>query len=89
MTTRRIPPTDTRASGYLESDVNAWIHARIKGEPWEPGPIPADPRILRLREAQERTGLSNFTLWTMERAGTFPKRIRLTDPVGREPADAA
>ena len=89
MMSRRTPPTDTRASGYLEAEVDAWIRCRIKGERWEPGPIPDHPTIIRLREAQRRTGLSNFTHWTMEQAGTFPKRFRLTDSVGREPADAA
>ena len=86
---KHIPPNITTAAGYVESEVSAWIHARVRGEKWQPTPLPEHPRLLRLREAQERTGLSNFSLWTMEQAGTFPKRIRLTDPVGREPADAA
>jgi predicted DNA-binding transcriptional regulator AlpA len=88
MTTRHTPPTDTRASGYLEAEVDAWIHARIKGERWAPGAIPNHPTIIRPKEAQRRTGLSNFSLWSAEQAGTFPKRFRLTDAPRRVPADA-
>jgi predicted DNA-binding transcriptional regulator AlpA len=88
-TQRRVPPSVTTAAGYLESEVDRFIHARIKGEPWAPGPIPEHPSIVRLKEAQRRTGLSNFSLWTMEQAGKFPKRLRLTEATDREPADDA
>ena len=87
MTARHVPPTDTRASGYIEAEVSAWIHARIRGEQWQSGPVPEHPTIIRLREAQERTSLSNFTLWTLEQAGKFPRRIRLTEKVTRPPTD--
>ena len=35
-------------------------------------------RILRLDELTERTGLSRTTLWRLERANEFPKRIQLS-----------
>jgi predicted DNA-binding transcriptional regulator AlpA len=77
---KHIPPEITSAAGYVESDVSSWIHARIRGQLWEPGSLPEHPRIIRKRGAQARTGLSNFTLWTLEKRGQFPPRVRLTPP---------
>jgi prophage regulatory protein len=37
---------------------------------------PAD-RILRKPETMHRVGLSDPTIWRLERAGKFPKRIKL------------
>jgi predicted DNA-binding transcriptional regulator AlpA len=34
--------------------------------------------ILRKREVRKRTGLSDTTLWRMEKASTFPARVQLT-----------
>lgn len=34
-------------------------------------------RILRRAEILARTGLSDVTIWRMERSGNFPKRVRL------------
>jgi prophage regulatory protein len=34
-------------------------------------------RILRKPEIQHRVGLSDPTIWRLERAGKFPKRIKL------------
>ncbi len=34
-------------------------------------------KMLRQREVQKRTGLSRSTIWRMERAGQFPKSIKL------------
>lgn len=34
-------------------------------------------QILRLRAVEERTGLSDTTIWRYERSGNFPKRRRL------------
>lgn len=33
-------------------------------------------RLLRSQEVSTRTGLSRTTLWRLERAGEFPKRVR-------------
>jgi Prophage CP4-57 regulatory protein (AlpA) len=76
---KHVPPGVTTAAGYVESEVSRYIHARIRGERWTPGPIPEHPRIIRKREAQVRTGLSNFSLWTLEQRGEFPPRVRLTE----------
>ena len=34
-------------------------------------------RIIRTKELLEITGLSRTTIWRMEKAGTFPKRVNL------------
>jgi predicted DNA-binding transcriptional regulator AlpA len=34
--------------------------------------------ILRCDEVVHKTGLSRTTIWRMERAGTFPSRLRLS-----------
>lgn len=40
-----------------------------------PGDYPL--RILRRREVLARVGFSSMTLWRKERAGSFPRRVRL------------
>jgi prophage regulatory protein len=35
-------------------------------------------RLMRLPELKKMTGLSAATLWRYEKAGLFPKRIRIT-----------
>ena len=34
-------------------------------------------KFIRLREVEERTGLSDTTIWRYKRAGNFPQRRRL------------
>ncbi len=41
-------------------------------------PNQAFERIIRPKEIKAITGLSNTTIWRMEKAGTFPKRVRLS-----------
>ena len=36
-------------------------------------------RILKTNEVVKIIGLSKVTIWRMERSGTFPKRINLSD----------
>ena len=36
-------------------------------------------KILRKPEVRARTGLSDTTIWRLERDGDFPQRLRLTD----------
>jgi predicted DNA-binding transcriptional regulator AlpA len=67
------------AVGWVEEAVNEWIIARIKGQPWTPGPMPRWPTIIRKQELLRRVGLSHVRIWQMERDGKFPKRVRLTD----------
>jgi prophage regulatory protein len=35
--------------------------------------------ILRKRDVLKRTGLSDTTIWRLERAGKFPQRMQLTE----------
>jgi predicted DNA-binding transcriptional regulator AlpA len=35
--------------------------------------------ILRKRAVQQRTGLSDTTIWRLEKAGDFPSRIQITE----------
>ena len=37
----------------------------------------ASPRILRQPTVEERVGVHGVTLWRWERAGQFPKRVKL------------
>lgn len=88
MQPKHVAPTVKTAAGYVESEVSRWIHARIKGEQWMPEPAPEHPRIIRLKEAQVRTGLSNFVLWTLEKQGRFPRRFHLVEPSAADHAAA-
>ena len=36
-------------------------------------------RMLRRKEVREVTGLSDTTIWRLEKAGKFPRRIQLTE----------
>jgi len=38
---------------------------------------PAQDRIMRKKEVLAVVGLSDVSVWRQERAGTFPKRLRL------------
>jgi predicted DNA-binding transcriptional regulator AlpA len=40
---------------------------------------PMARNIIRKRAVQERTGLSDTTIWRLEKAGDFPARIQITD----------
>jgi prophage regulatory protein len=75
---------DVRAaitSGSLSSlerwlDVVGWFEAGdapdSENEPGEPS------RLLSIREVMRWTGLGRTTLWNLEKAGTFPKRVEVT-----------
>lgn len=39
---------------------------------------PAPTRLLRRRDVAARVGLSAVTIWRLERAGQFPKAIRIS-----------
>jgi len=75
------PPTEGRAAFWVDQEVTAWCHAVIKGEVWVPADKPPErPVLIRKPEVLKRTGLSHFTIWTLERNGRFPKRVRLGEP---------
>ena len=42
-------------------------------------PLPHEDRFLREPEVRRMTGLSRTTRWRMERAGKFPKRIKISE----------
>jgi predicted DNA-binding transcriptional regulator AlpA len=74
--------------GWCEEHVNDWIVARIKGQPWVPGPLPKFPTVIRKRELVRRVGLSHVRIWQLEREGKFPRRFPLTDRPGASDAAA-
>lgn len=39
---------------------------------------PATDRLLRIPEVLHLTGLSRTTVWRMEKAGLFPRRVKLS-----------
>ena len=41
-----------------------------------------EDRVLRPKETEHLTGLSNMQLWRMEQAGIFPKRFKLNPAAG-------
>jgi predicted DNA-binding transcriptional regulator AlpA len=67
--------------GYFEHEVSNWLRARARantGEPAAPAlPMPDHPKIISVREAEDRTGFSRVHLWRLEQAGRFPQRVRL------------
>ena len=42
-------------------------------------PLPHEDRFLREPEVCRMTGLSRTTRWRLERAGKFPKRIKISE----------
>lgn len=68
-------------AGYFEHEVSNWIRARVRegGPAFPPLPVPDCPVILSIREVTRRVGFSRIHLWRLERAGKFPRRIRLVD----------
>ena len=45
-------------------------------------------RLLRRPEVQRRTGLSRSTLYALEAAGRFPRRVKLSERCAAWPSDA-
>ena len=76
--------------GYFEHEVSNWLRTRVRANTGEAAaealPMPEHPRIISVREAEERTGFSRVHLWRLEQAGRFPQRVRLSEP---KPANAA
>ena len=46
------------------------------------------PRLLRRPEVQRKTGLSRSTLYALEAAGRFPRRVKLSERCAAWPSDA-
>jgi prophage regulatory protein len=53
------------------------VNTRITSTP--PSPVTVGPpRILRVQQVQDRTGLSRTTIWRLERTNQFPKHCRIS-----------
>ena len=75
----KIPPAETRRCFYSETEVEAWIHARIRGETWCPSTANDGPqRLISRRDMLLRVGLSYPTVWRLEKAGLFPAPVKIT-----------
>jgi predicted DNA-binding transcriptional regulator AlpA len=70
--------------GFFEHEISNWIRGRLRASTGEPAAaplsVPDHPRLLTMREVEGRVGFSRVHLWRMEKAGRFPKRVRLADP---------
>jgi predicted DNA-binding transcriptional regulator AlpA len=70
--------------GWLEHEVIAWVHNRVRANTRMPAlpppPIPAEPKIIRWPKVHELTSLERWTAWDLERRGIFPNRVLLTAP---------
>lgn len=81
MTTRAARPRAGAASfAHLISPTRA--AARIKDETEDERKERKDQMartIIRKAEVRKRTGLSDTTIWRLEKAGDFPRRIQITD----------
>jgi predicted DNA-binding transcriptional regulator AlpA len=72
-----------RPIGWLEHEVDLWVHNRIRaatGRPALPTPAPPKhPRIIREKEVKARTSLSRVHRWRLEQMEPpgFPRRIYL------------
>jgi predicted DNA-binding transcriptional regulator AlpA len=84
-----------RPIGWIEQEIDWWIHNRIRaatGRPALPPPEPpAHPVILREKEVQRRTSLSRVHRWRLEKKEPpeFPRRIYLDDRGTGEATDEA
>jgi predicted DNA-binding transcriptional regulator AlpA len=69
--------------GFLEHEIDAWIWTRVRANSDEtaglPLPTPEHPRIIPMREVEKRTGFTRIHIWRLEKAGRFPRRVRLGD----------
>jgi Prophage CP4-57 regulatory protein (AlpA) len=70
---------------WEEKQFDHWAACKIKGLKYSPLPTSEHPTFIDKREVLRRTGLSYVTIWSLERKGQFPPRVRLTGEV----ADAA
>ena len=59
---------------FLEHEVTNWIRGKIGGQLLAD---PEHPRLITVRETEQRTGLSRVHRWRLEKQGRFPRRVRL------------
>ena len=53
------------------------MNTRTSSSPQSLG-IVTPPRLLRVHQVQDRTGLSRTTIWRLERRNQFPKHCRIS-----------
>jgi predicted DNA-binding transcriptional regulator AlpA len=76
---------------YLEHEVENWIRSRVRADTGErvAAPVTSPPleqmRFITVAETVRRIGFTREHLWRLEKAGKFPRRVR----VGTEPATPA
>jgi predicted DNA-binding transcriptional regulator AlpA len=68
---------------FYEHEISNWIRGRVRANTGEPAaaplPVPDHPRLLTVREVEERVGFNRIHIWRLEREGRFPSRVRVTD----------
>jgi predicted DNA-binding transcriptional regulator AlpA len=68
---------------FFEHEISTWIRARVRANTGEPAaaplPVPDHPRLLTVREVEERVGFSRIHIWRLERDGRFPSRVRVSE----------
>ena len=72
-------PGKVNASQWINSTEDEAARTRPYGKKSIPLSEPAvGPRLLRFPAVRLQTGLSRSTIWRLERAGDFPRHIRLS-----------
>ena len=69
--------------GFIEHEVENWIRSRIRVNSGQPAAAPVEPppysTIISIKEATRRIGCSRVHIWSLEKKGLFPQRVRLID----------
>ena len=72
-------PGKVNASQWINSTEDEAARTRPYGKQSIPPSEPVvGPRLLRFPAVRLRTGLSRSTIWRLERAGDFPRHLRLS-----------
>jgi len=71
-------PTSANVVLYIEQQVDDWTRARIAGKRWIER-TPESPTFIRRKEVLRRIGVSHMTIYSMEKAGKFPRGIKLRE----------
>lgn len=72
------PKVRHRMSAWLSLEVYGWVRQRIVAAGGDPRQIPdQSPRLLRMPEVMQITGLSMTTVYGLAKKNLFPKPISL------------
>ena len=82
----RKPPPSHRSRLPAKANASHWVNpieAEVANTPHGKQSIPLSeptggPRLMRFPAVRSRTGLSRSTIWRLERAGAFPRHVRLS-----------